>query len=68
MVSSRKNRKVLTVVLTLVVAAALLAVYFLYFRSREDMPNEPDKPAQTSSLLAPASGATTAVQLQVAIA
>jgi hypothetical protein len=49
MVSSRKNRKVLTVVLVLVAAAALLAVYVTYFKSREELPNEPDKTSQVSS-------------------
>ena len=43
------NRKRLSVLLTIVVVAALLAVYVLYSRSRRDLPNQPtESPAQSS--------------------
>jgi hypothetical protein len=49
MSSSRQNRKILTALLAIVVAAALLAVYVLYGKSRHEQPNEaPEAPAQSS--------------------
>ena len=48
---SSQNRKILSGLLAIVVAAALLAVYVLYFKSRHDLPNEPPgSPAQSSVL------------------
>ena len=45
----RWNRKRLSVLLTIVVVAALLAVYVLYSRSRQALPNQPPgSPAQSS--------------------
>ena len=46
---SSQNRKLLSGLLAIVVAAALLAVYVLYFKSRHELPNEPPgSPAQSS--------------------
>jgi hypothetical protein len=48
-VRSSQNRKLLTAFLVIVSAAALLAVYILYGRSRHDQPNKPpESPAESA--------------------
>ena len=46
--TSSQNRKRLSALLTIIVTAALLAVFILYARSRHDQPNEP--PSRLQSL------------------
>jgi cytoskeletal protein RodZ len=47
--TSSRNRKRLSALLAIVVAAALLAVYVLYGRSRHERPNEPPESATESA-------------------
>jgi hypothetical protein len=54
--ASSRNRKRLSALLVIVVAAALLAVYVLYGRSRDERPNEPpesDTASQSSAAITP---------------
>jgi cytoskeletal protein RodZ len=60
--TSSRNRKRLSALLAIVVAAALLAVYVLYGRSRHDQPNKPPESSVESSEPAPQSSAPIAPQ------
>jgi hypothetical protein len=64
-VKSSQNRKLLSGLLALVVAVALLAVYILYGRSRHEQPNKPPESPAESSLREPAAGLPTRLALQV---
>jgi hypothetical protein len=60
--ASSRNRKRLSALLAIVVAAALLAVYVLYSRARYDQPNKPPESSVESSERAPQSSAPLAPQ------